>query len=291
MKKIMCGVLCLLILLFFTSCKILPGKNENLLTGNKNDQKNETPSINTDLHNDHAADSKNIIGGTSFSDRVALIQYQKDDNYICAAIDTKGKTLFEFENVKLVDSCFSGGILVAGNEIYDKKGQVIASSEKTGYDEIVDILDTPKNIDGHVILYDYNGTIITDLSEYNIMSAQSNHGKGIYYENGYLLCRVENKTGSRYLCLIDKKGQTAFNPIKMESGDDFFPLDETGFVWEKADENNYNNRTFIHYNYTGNTTEYQDVADFYGFNDGLALVKNKAGQYYYINVSGETIVK
>ena len=45
------------------------------------------------------------------------------------------------------------------------------------------------------------------------------------------------------------------------------------------------------YDYSGNITEYEDVVAFHGFHDGLALVKNTADQYYYINVKGEKVIK
>lgn len=369
-------------------------------------------AVSENADTDILANGKNIINGKSFSDGVALIEYKNNENYVFAAIDTNGKTLFEFENEKMFDSYFSSGILVIDNEIYDKKGRIIASPEKTGYDEIVELYETPKNIDGYVIvtkteesfsgdkylfgiinnkgdweiklsengkweinnyifswsqesdlfgqrlqksiigyesrdyqgetpgiyqyntngssstmdtktthklivpniitdstdfffdevfvggesydnknLYDYTGNLITNLSKYNITNVHSNHGRGIYYKNEHLLCCVNNETDSRYLCLIDKNGQTAFEPIRLGSGDDFFPLDETGFVVEIANESNYNNRTYKLYNYKGNVTEYKDVIDFYGFNDGLALVRNAAGQYYYINIKGEQVIK
>ena len=372
-------------------------------------------AVSDDADTDIVANGMGIIGGTSFSDGVAMIQYKDaNDNYKYAAINTKGEKLFEFENEAIFSSAFINGILVAENSIYNKKGKIIASPEKSGYDEIADIFEMPKNIDGFVIvtkteesfsgdkylfgvinnkgewevklseegkwsistyefswdqgergtlenrlivseigydsrdysgetpgiykyntngalsgnldseatfellvpnvlsnnfldnvfigypfngsdkntkLYDYSGEVIMDLSQYQIGNPFSNHGKGFYYEKGHLLFKIDNGSGSEYLCLFNKDGKPAFDPIKLGSGDDYFPLDETGFVVEVCDEDNYNNRTYKHYDYNGKITEYNSVCDFYGFNDGLALVKNMANQYYYINVSGEKIIK
>jgi len=76
----------------------------------------------------------------------------------------------------------------------------------------------------------------------------------------------------------------------MGSQDDYYPLDENGFVYKSVDENDYSIKYKL-YDYSGNITEYIDVTDFYGFNEALALVKNAAGQYYYINIKGEKVIK
>lgn len=146
-------------------------------------------------------------------------------------------------------------------------------------------------VEGGYKIYDYNGNVITDLSDYKFASNWSNNGAGKYYVNEHLLIPMDNGSGSKYLCLINKSGKTAFEPIKMVSGDDFYALDENGFVYKSVDENDYSNVKYKLYDYSGNITEYTDVAEFYGFNEGLALVKNTAGQYYYINIKGEKVIK
>ena len=146
-------------------------------------------------------------------------------------------------------------------------------------------------VEGGYKIYDYNGNVITDLSNYKFASNWSNNGAGIYYVNEHLLIPMDNGSGSKYLCLISNSGKTAFEPIKMGSGDDFYALDENGFVYKSVDENDYSNVKYKLYDYSGNITEYTDIAEFYGFNEGIALVKNAAGQYYYINIKGEKVIK
>lgn len=146
-------------------------------------------------------------------------------------------------------------------------------------------------IEGGYKIYDYSGNVITDLSDYKFASNCSNNGVGEYYVNEHLLIPMDNGNGSKYLCLINKSGKNAFEPIKMGSNDDFYALDENGFVYESVDENDYSNVKYKLYDYSGNITEYEDITDFYGFNEGLALVKNAAGQYYYINIKGEKVIK
>lgn len=142
-------------------------------------------------------------------------------------------------------------------------------------------------------LYDYTGKIIMDLSKYKNINAGSaiNHGQvngkeKLNYVNEHLLATVDNGTGGKYLALIKKDGTTAFEPIKMESGDDYYPLDKNGFVYKSDNEGTY---TF--YDYSGQTTEYKDISEFYGFHDGLALVSNTARQYYYIDIDGNIVIK
>lgn len=146
-------------------------------------------------------------------------------------------------------------------------------------------------VEGGYKIYDYSGNVITDLSNYKLASNWSNNGAGKYYVNEHLLIPMDNGSGSKYLCLINKSGKTAFEPIKMGSEDDFYALDENGFVYKSVDENNNSNVTYKLYDYSGNITEFEDITGFYGFNEGLALVKNAAGQYFYINIKGEKVIK
>jgi len=145
-------------------------------------------------------------------------------------------------------------------------------------------------VEGSYKIYDYSGNVLTDLSDYKFASHWSNNGVGKYCVNEHLLIPIDNGSGSTYLCLINKSGKPAFEPIKMGSQDDYYPLDENGFVYKSVDENDYSIKYKL-YDYSGNITEYIDVTDFYGFNEALALVKNAAGQYYYINIKGEKVIK
>ena len=398
-------------------------------TGNGNDANDDENYASEQPHN-----VLNIISGTAFTDGVAFVQFKDEQGtYITAAIDLTGKVLFEMNDDFLMEAYgYENGIMVIGDLVYDKKGEIIASPEISGYDELISqncngfvlamkkeesfsgdkhhigvlnnqgaweyplssenpiaraydeqiaehgtqfsslyiseyISDTIleisfgvisagkqyyniatneltkgyihyesrnyqgedagiyeydlsgdrtlvlKNIssetffenafigtaltwneygyiEGGYKIYDYKGNVITDLSNYEFATRMSNYGSGVYYENEHLLIPMDNGSGSRYLCLITKKGTTAFEPIKMGSEDDFFELDEYGFVYVAVDENNYNNVSYKLYDYSGNITEYTDLTNFYGFSEGLALVKNADGQYYYMNAKGEKVI-
>ncbi len=139
-------------------------------------------------------------------------------------------------------------------------------------------------------LYDYSGNIIIDLSNYkNINTTLDFESSDINYVNGHLLVTVENGTGGLYLALIKKDGTTAFEPVKMGLRDKCYPLDEKGFVLESYSEDD--EQVFTAYSYNGDTTIYEDITYFGGFNDGLALVKNSGGQHYYIDFEGNKVIK
>lgn len=113
--------------------------------------------------------------------------------------------------------------------------------------------------------------------------------KSEYYYNKYVLKTVDNGTGSNYLGIFNQNGQPAFEPIRLNeySSYSYFPLDEKGFVFVSNKNHSWSVKL---YDYFGNVTEYDDVKYFDGFSEGLALVKNSAGQIYYINYKGEKII-
>ncbi len=377
------------------------------------------------------AEGRSIYNATDFSNGVAFIQYEDESgNYKTVAIDTKGETLYECDDISYTQ--YINEIMVVENLIYNKKGEIIASPEKSGYDSLISdninglvmairkeesfngdvykigvlnnkgewehplseenpivlkfkeketqlsehIVQGPpedsinKNVvrisvgyfdnlyydvvknecnDGYLCykseyyqgqtngiykytlsgdkkliipnvqgdlmydeiflgrptteydgyyeadeskqyLYDYSGNIVMDLSQYkNINTTLDFESPDINYVNEHLLTTLENGTGGLYLALIKKDGTTAFEPIKMGSQDNCYRLDENGFVLESFLEDG--SQTFTAYSYNGNTTVYEDITYFGGFNDGLALVKNSGEQYYYIDFAGNKIIK
>lgn len=408
-------------------------RNDNF-TDNDSPEHNDSPADNDENEATEPRHNLNIIAGKNFSDGVAFICYKDElGNYKKAAIDLTGKVLFEIsDDVFNSGTYYKNGIMVIDNLVYDKNGEIIASPEISGYDELISsncngfvlAMKTEESFDGdkHLIgvlnnkgaweyplssenpiarvydeqiaeygtefsyiyvgeyigdtileisfgvigtdeqyfnivtneltkgynhyesrfyqgeptgiyvydlfgnrtlvlkdiigekffdnafigaamtgsengyieggykIYDYNGNAITDLSNYKFASHWSKYGPGVYYVNEHLLIPMDNGNGSKYLCLITKDGNTAFEPIKMGSEDDFYALDEKGFVYVARDEDNYNNTSYKLYDYSGNVTEYSDLTDFYGFSEGLALVRNVDGQYYYMNMKGEKVI-
>lgn len=145
--------------------------------------------------------------------------------------------------------------------------------------------DDGYEIETPYMLYDYNGNVIADLSQYNIVDNSNDYGPGMYYLNNHLLVTVDNGTGAKYLCLINKAGELAFEPIRMQYYDDYFPLEEHGFVYYDDARNKY-----CHYDYSGTVTEYTNIEGFWGFSCGLALVRTTNDEYCYINVRGEVVI-
>ena len=364
-----------------------------------------------------------ITSATEFSDGVAFVHCRDDDGiYFDAAIDTNGEILYILpDDWKISIGEYHNGNLVVGNDIYDIYGNLIASPEMSGYDELLTI-----NRDGYILatkreesfagdkicfgvlgsngewiyplssdnpisqmlesdssymddwsvwdddygeygtyivrisvgwglkyyynlstnelcagyvhyesrnyqgqksgiylydtsgerklvipnisadrffndafigsnlaeydkrnLYDYNGNIIMDLSQYDLDCYSA------CYKNGYLLIKVDNRTGSKYLCLFNPNGELAFDPIRMGRGDSFYGLIDEGFVYEYEHEDGYT-KSYYFYDYAGNKTEYMDMDGFYGFSDGLGLVefydKNYYRIYCYINTEGKVVI-
>lgn len=189
------------------------------------------------------------------------------DNYNLYQCDTAGNWTLILENVD-IDYTFEDVFI--GTEIEWEGNKVIKKGQK---------------------IFDYHGDVLTDLSDYQLDSLFSNHGPGEYYFNEHLLISVDNGSGAQYVCLFNKVGEPAFEPIRVGSrNDDYFPLDENGFVYELYDENTYST-IYKLYDYNGNVTEYTDIVKFGGFSEGLAVVENTAGQVYYINAQGEIVIK
>lgn len=224
------------------------------------------------------------------SDTVVKIEFPNwDDYYYNIATNelTNGYIHYEYRNYQGED---------AGIYQYDSSGNYsLILKDITDYTFFEDafigaalIEDENGYSESSYKIYDYNGNVLTDLSDYKLASFWSGYGSGSYYVNEHLLVSVNNDTSSNYLCLINKAGEIAFEPIKMEHGDDFYPLDETGFVYVTDNANKYS--TYTHYDFSGNTIEYTDVIDFRGFHEGLAIVQNSDGQCYYMNVNGKKVI-
>lgn len=138
---------------------------------------------------------------------------------------------------------------------------------------------------GDYHVYDFEGNIILDLSEYNIHDELD-----VEYYNGYFLFTVMNNKGTQYLCLVDSSGKIVVEPFEVyrpKVYTTYYPLNETGFVFYDAA-----NKSYLHIGYDGNIVKYEDISKFNSFSDGLALVYNdQTYRYYYINYKGEIIIE
>ena len=114
----------------------------------------------------------------------------------------------------------------------------------------------------------------------------------VYYENNNLLFLAYNGASSNYVCFLNENGETIIEPIKCDSDDEddcYYPLDDKGFVFEKAGDSY--NRIFYFCDHNGNITEYGDLTAFGGFSEGLALIIDEHGNMGYINHAGKVIIK
>lgn len=159
---------------------------------------------------------------------------------------------------------------VLGEQFYDD----VIIGTYVGWDTTGEYTHRPYRI------YDYSGNVITDLTQYVIRNLDR-----ACYKNEHLLAVVDNGTGAKYLCLFNKAGEPAFEPIRMESGDRYYSLNEDGFVYYESSR-----RCYKFYDYTGKCVEYTGVISFDDFHDGLALVEMEDYTYCYINIRGEVVI-
>lgn len=136
-------------------------------------------------------------------------------------------------------------------------------------------------------LYDHNGQLLVDYSEYNIDGILGHY-------NGYLLCNVLNSTGAHYVCLFDPNGEIVFDPIRIDSYDPELELfNENGFVLSNNQQGADFDCSF--YDYSGKATVYDDaILDCNMFGNGLALAEvkceNNERSRCYVDMTGKIII-
>lgn len=134
-------------------------------------------------------------------------------------------------------------------------------------------------------LYDYNGNMIMDLSQYNIYSTTGTESS---YCNGNLLLQIVNESNTRYLCVIGRNGELLFEPIKIEENVSWYSITDDGFIYSQYEQ--FGKTSYFFYDLTGNKVEYSNIYGINNFSNGLALVYSTGWQHYYINTKGEIII-
>ena len=147
------------------------------------------------------------------------------------------------------------------------------------------------------ILCDYNENILLDLSEYNIcrQTWEQSSEVGFYYYNGYFLSQVQNPTGALYCCLFDANGKFVFEPIRMNKGDHFYPLNKNGFIYKDEDENGV--KSYYLYKYDGTIQEMKYLIqdryayDHISFTSGPELVYGGIEtRYFFVDEEGNIVI-
>ena len=137
------------------------------------------------------------------------------------------------------------------------------------------------------MLYDYQGNSLLDLSEFetriSITTAFCDQRPD--YKDGHLLFEAHNNNGTFYLYLLNTQGEFVYEPIKLDSSDKCYGLNEKGFLLQR-------NSVYYLYEYSGNIIQYdEEIYTLSEFSDGLALAENDWSQKMYINYEGEVIIK
>lgn len=376
---------------------------KELFTEQKGDRET-SKELSTEQKADKEKNSYVIYEGTDFSEGVALVEAENNGNIFVALINTSGEILLKLENCSDINelSKVTNGIFVYNNNIYNTRGEIIASPHENGYTEIAvgyNHIETVSDVNkaGYVIvtkheesykgdkilfgvinnkgeyevnlsengslnlgnfeykwengyleifkhwyvsedvsddihyfnsyrtvilerktggvgdvvilwdfcadflfdsaflgkqliwseeanryiaqetnLYDYNGNIIIDLSQY--ITEYNSFREIAYYDDEYLLLTADNGNGHRYLFLIKKNGDLAFEPMKVEYSDSI-----EMYNWGFSIKNIYGNEYF---DFDGRCINFSYAEPKGQTAEGLILATHSNGQTVYMNQSG-----
>ena len=152
-KKILI-ILIIFIMFFATGCSSkTTSKTHDLSTKKKlvsqennnqeNTKKKQSELTNSTIQN-LIAEGSIVIDGKDFSEGVAWIKLSHPSlKEIWACVDTSGKILFNLKsnNIEPITNFGNGVSLLSDNSIVNKRGIIIASPEKSGYDELLSTTD------------------------------------------------------------------------------------------------------------------------------------------------------
>ncbi len=170
---------------------------------------------------------------------------------------------------------------------YDTQGNTTVVAEGENFKEIeygVWLFEK----DGKYTLMDFNTNETISYGDYYLQSDKW-HRDEMYYHNGYLLIPIRNSQNTEYLCLFDKSGEPAFEPIRGYGS--YSELTDEGFITLRDGINFYNYEGFV------SNQQFENLSSkIYGYEDGWALVMTStvgSWKYYYtyilINANGERL--
>ncbi len=264
-----------------------------------------------------------ITGGTAFSEGIALVStgYNSETQMdMYAIIDKEGHILSEFEtnrwieNFHYIDS-FKNGVVVTENEVCDKNGKFVATSEDKGYTKLLTDARTGKilavkieeNYYGDTVsigTLDTKGEWIEPLSSTHPLAAFIMDNElsvsGISFnnfltdeivmvtDNCYYNMNTEDikKHYNGYYCSGDYKGDGSFtyNVYRREENEEATLIAEGVFL-----DNTYKNG-FVGYYYDGSSDE---PVEYYYFDyQGNEIIKFDASYVYELaEVKGYIIAR
>lgn len=134
-----------------------------------------------------------------------------------------------------------------------------------------------------VKLYDYNGKVLADLTDYPLW------GNRYYYVYDRMVVPIDDGSGSRQLVILNKDGTDACDPVVLGLRDTFLTPTEIGVMVESHTAEG--EVSYCHYGWDGTATPYTDVASVAAFSEGLAVATLADGTLCYINHLAEIVIR
>lgn len=199
-------ILIILIMFFATGCSSKTtskthdsSTKKNIVSQENNNQENmkkkQSELTNSKIQN-LIAEGSIVIDGKDFSEGVAWIKLSHPSlKEIWACVDTSGKILFNLQSntIEPITNFGNGVSLLSDNSIINKRGIIIASPEKSGYDELISTNDE-KNDDVYDDLYN-------DGKSYDL------YNDGFQKKGLTVVKKFDNNQSKTLYGIIDNKGK------------------------------------------------------------------------------------
>lgn len=217
----------ILIMFFATACSSKnTSKPSDLSTQTHNNQENnkqkQSELTNSKIKN-IIAEGSIVIDGKDFSEGVAWIKLSHPSlKEIWACVDTSGKILFNLQSntIEPLTNFGNGVSLLSDNSIINKRGIIIASPEKSGYDELI-LTNDEKNDDL------YNDKKSYDLYNDGFQKKGLTVVKKFDNNQSKTLYGIIDNKGKWYLELTDKFNYVTYvydTLIEISKDDEFKPV-------------------------------------------------------------------
>lgn len=145
------------------------------------------------------------------------------------------------------------------------------------------VLDEAGEAETLVKLYDYNGKVLADLTDYPLW------GNRYYYVYDRMVVPIDDGSGSRQLVLLHKDGTEVCDPVVLGLRDTFLTPTEAGVMVETHTAEGA--VSYCHYTWDGTAVSYADVVECSGFSEGLAVATLADGTLCYINHMAEIVIR
>lgn len=245
-----------------------------------------------------------ITDGTPFSDGVAVVaHHSKRSGIKFSVIDKEGYILgdLDFEDYNLFHEgkyYYINGVLVYGNQVYDKTGKLIASPETTGYTELL----TDARCDGKMLAVKIEETTSGEKYYFGVLDNKGNWTEALS-DTHPIAKLLENNTDSIFF----NRNQFCSDDVVIVAENCYYNM-KTGAATSNAEEyygtstSIHNGRDYVGEHYevfkrdvNGNETKIKDGVYMRcslqtGFIGGYTQSTNTYVNLYYFDENGNEII-